>query len=130
MPNFRTIILYGCAKDMKLLTVWAGRGKPSLETFAFRFFPGGAKACNGSTGQEEHHQPPLIFNLQHDGQEQEPLDNKIAEYHAVLPAISQALLGILLDIATDNVSVADYSHDPAATPCCNPHHLICRCQAG
>ncbi|XP_065419767.1 arylsulfatase G isoform X11 [Chrysemys picta bellii] len=89
---------------------------------------GGAKACDGSIGLEEHHQPPLIFNLDQDIQEQVPLDVKAGEYQAVLPAITGALTDFLQDIATDNVSTADYSHDPAATPCCNPQHIVCRCQ--
>ncbi|XP_073167780.1 arylsulfatase G isoform X2 [Lepidochelys kempii] len=90
---------------------------------------GGAKACDGSIGLEEHHQPPLIFNLDHDIQEQVPLDMKAGEYQAVLPAITRALTDFLQDIASDNVSTADYAHDPAATPCCNPQHIVCRCQA-
>lgn len=95
---------------------------------AASFVPGGAKACDGSTGQQQLHQPPLVFNLQHDWQEQEPLDKTSAEYRAVLPAVSKALHRILQDVASDNTSVADYSHDPAVTPCCNPQHLACRCQ--
>lgn len=91
-------------------------------------FPGGAKACDGSIGKERRHQPPLIFNLQQDIQEAAPLDTETAEYRAVLPVANKALLDILWNIAADNVSTADYSHDPAVTPCCNPQHLVCRCQ--
>ncbi|XP_043352333.1 arylsulfatase G isoform X2 [Dermochelys coriacea] len=90
---------------------------------------GGAKACDGSIGLEEHHHPPLIFNLDHDIQEQVPLDVKTGEYRAVLPAITRAVTDFLQDIASDNISTADYSHDPAVTPCCNPQHIVCRCQA-
>ncbi|XP_067403413.1 arylsulfatase G isoform X2 [Emydura macquarii macquarii] len=90
---------------------------------------GGAKACDGSIGLEEHHQPPLVFNLARDLQEQVPLNTKTSEYQAVLPAITRALTAFLQDIATDNISAADYSHDPALTPCCNPQHVVCRCQA-
>lgn len=86
-------------------------------------------ACDGSTGPAEHHQPPLIFNLDRDIQEQEPLDVASAEYQAVAPAVSRAYARALEDIATDNVSVADYSKDPAATPCCNAQLVACRCQA-
>ncbi|XP_074871072.1 arylsulfatase G isoform X2 [Carettochelys insculpta] len=91
---------------------------------------GGAKACDGSVGLEEHHQPPLVFNLARDCQEQLPLDVTSGEYQAALPAITRAMMDFLQDIATDNVSAADYSHDPAAMPCCNPQHVVCRCQAG
>ncbi|XP_053939712.1 arylsulfatase G isoform X1 [Cuculus canorus] len=90
---------------------------------------GGAKACDGSIGPAEHHQPPLIFNLDRDIQEQEPLDMASREYQAVLPAISRAYAQALEDIATDNVSIADYSKDPAVIPCCNAQHVACRCQA-
>ncbi|NXY78034.1 ARSG Arylsulfatase, partial [Glareola pratincola] len=90
---------------------------------------GGAMACDGSTGPAEHHQPPLVFNLDRDIQEQEPLDVASREYQAVLPAIGRAYAQALEDIATDNVSVADYSKDPAATPCCNAQHVACRCRA-
>lgn len=84
-------------------------------------------ACDGSTGPAEHHQPPLIFNLDHDIQEQEPLDVASAEYQAVAPAVSRAYTQALEDIATDNISVADYSKDPAAMPCCNVQLVACRC---
>uniref|UniRef100_A0A7M4FL89 Arylsulfatase G n=1 Tax=Crocodylus porosus TaxID=8502 RepID=A0A7M4FL89_CROPO len=89
---------------------------------------GGAKACDGSIGLEKHHDPPLIFNLERDAQEQEPLDTKSSEYQAMFPAVTRAFANILQDIATDNVSTADYSRNPAATPCCNPQHVVCRCQ--
>ncbi|NWU89099.1 ARSG Arylsulfatase, partial [Upupa epops] len=89
---------------------------------------GGALACDGSTGPAEHHQPPLIFNLDRDIQEQEPLDVLSREYQAALPAVSRAYTRALEDIATDNVSVADYSRDPAVTPCCDARHTACRCQ--
>uniref|UniRef100_A0A8C3M063 Arylsulfatase G n=1 Tax=Chrysolophus pictus TaxID=9089 RepID=A0A8C3M063_CHRPC len=90
---------------------------------------GGAKACDGSIGLEEHHWPPLIFNLDRDIQEQEPLDVASREYQAVLPAISRAYAQALEDIATDNITVADYSKDPAAVPCCSTQHVACRCHA-
>ncbi|XP_064252050.1 arylsulfatase G isoform X1 [Passer domesticus] len=88
---------------------------------------GGAMACDGSTGPAQQHYPPLIFNLDRDLQEQQPLDVASREYQAVLPAISRAYAQALQDIAADNVSVADYSQDPAAIPCCNVQHVGCRC---
>ncbi|KAM8992405.1 arylsulfatase G [Ara ararauna] len=90
---------------------------------------GGAMACDGSIGLAEHHQPPLIFNLDRDIQEQAALDVASREYEEVLPAISRAYTQALEDIATDNISVADYSKDPAVTPCCDPQHVACRCHA-
>ncbi|XP_053144930.1 arylsulfatase G isoform X2 [Hemicordylus capensis] len=92
------------------------------------YLTGGAKACDGSIGREQLHQPPLLFNVQRDIQEQDPLDPKTAEYRAILPAVSKALQDILHEIAADNISTVDYSHDPAVIPCCNPQHLVCRCQ--
>ncbi|XP_010187553.1 PREDICTED: arylsulfatase G [Mesitornis unicolor] len=90
---------------------------------------GGAMACDGSVGPAQHHHPPLVFSLDRDIQEQEPLDAASREYQAALPAISRAYTRALEDIATDNISLADYSKDPAATPCCNAQHVACRCQA-
>ncbi|NXF92425.1 ARSG Arylsulfatase, partial [Eubucco bourcierii] len=89
---------------------------------------GGAMACDGSTGPAEHHHPPLIFNLDRDTQEQEPLDVASREYQAVLPAISRAYTQALEGIMTDNITAADYSKDPAVTPCCSRQHVACRCQ--
>ncbi|NXN97465.1 ARSG Arylsulfatase, partial [Rhinopomastus cyanomelas] len=99
-----------------------------LAQYKVFYTTGGAMACDGSTGPAEHHQPPLIFNLNHDVQEQEPLDMASREYQAVLPAVSRAYARALEDIRTDNVSVADYSRDPAAMPCCDTQHVACRCQ--
>uniref|UniRef100_A0A8D0H2M5 Arylsulfatase G n=1 Tax=Sphenodon punctatus TaxID=8508 RepID=A0A8D0H2M5_SPHPU len=99
-----------------------------LDHYKAFYTTGGAKACDGSTGPEEHHPAPLLFNLARDVQEQVPLASQAAEYQAVLPEITRALSAVLQDIATDNVSTADYSHDPTAIPCCNPQHVVCRCQ--
>lgn len=101
-------------------------GQPGLQR-SLVSSPGGAMACDGSVGPAQRHRPPLVFNLAHDTQEQEPLDVASGEYRAVLPAISRAYAQALQDIATDNVSIADYSKDPAATPCCNAQHVACRC---
>uniref|UniRef100_A0A8D2MDG3 Arylsulfatase G n=1 Tax=Zonotrichia albicollis TaxID=44394 RepID=A0A8D2MDG3_ZONAL len=98
-----------------------------LHQYKAFYTTGGALACDGSTGPAQQHHPPLIFNLARDIQEQEPLDVASREYQAVLPAISRAYAQALQDIAADNVSVADYSQDPAAIPCCNVQHVGCRC---
>ncbi|XP_045155420.1 arylsulfatase G [Echinops telfairi] len=90
---------------------------------------GGARACDGSVGPEQHHQLPLIFNLDEDAAEGVPLDRAGAEYQAVLPQVRRALADVLQDIADDNVSRADYTQDPSATPCCDPDQAACRCQA-
>ncbi|NXS61338.1 ARSG Arylsulfatase, partial [Brachypteracias leptosomus] len=100
-----------------------------LAQYKVFYTTGGAMACDGSTGPAEHHQPPLIFNLDRDIPEQEPLAVASREYQAVLPAVSRAYTQALEDISTDNISVADYSKDPAVVPCCNAQHVACRCQA-
>ncbi|KAM4664014.1 arylsulfatase G isoform 2-T3 [Discoglossus pictus] len=88
---------------------------------------GGALACDGSIGPEQHHKPPLVFNLERDIQEEMPLDSMSEEYHKVLPKITKTLNDFLFDVATDNVSIADYSQESSAVPCCNPKHSVCRC---
>ncbi|XP_070596387.1 arylsulfatase G isoform X2 [Erythrolamprus reginae] len=100
-----------------------------LDQYKAFYLTGGAKACDGSIGQEIHHQPPLIFNLQRDIQEQEPMDIHSDEYRSVLPLVNKALMDVLQDIASDNISIADYSHDADVIPCCNPQHLACRCES-
>lgn len=97
--------------------------------FVVALSPGGAQACDGGVGPERHHEPPLIFNLEDDVAEAAPLEPGSAEYRSVLPEVRGALADVLHDIAGDSVSRADYTRDPAAVPCCNPHQTACRCQA-
>ncbi|KAM8773995.1 arylsulfatase G isoform 3-T3 [Rhynchonycteris naso] len=93
------------------------------------YITGGAAACDGSVGPAQCHEPPLVFDLEDDVAEAVPLDAGSAEYRSVLPTVREALAGVLHDIAGDNTSRADYAQDPSATPCCDPHHVVCRCQA-
>ncbi|MEE6506917.1 hypothetical protein FKM82_007897 [Ascaphus truei] len=88
---------------------------------------GGAEACDGSIGPEQHHELPLVFNLDQDIQEDMPLDRRSEEYRKVLPKLTRAVDYLLSDVATDNVTMADYSQAPWAVPCCNPKHIVCRC---
>lgn len=92
------------------------------------YITGGAKACDGSTGPEQHHASPLIFNLEDDVAEAVPLQRGSPEYQAVLPKVTRVLADVLLDIAHDNSSQADYTQDPSVTPCCDPYQIACRCQ--
>ncbi|XP_068161875.1 arylsulfatase G [Antennarius striatus] len=95
------------------------------------YLTGSAKACGGATGRQEFHDPPLIFDLQHDKAEETPLDVESPDYQAAMERISQKREELLWDIATDtSVSVADYSTDTSAVPCCNPEHAVCRCHTG
>ncbi|XP_043941055.1 arylsulfatase G isoform X2 [Protopterus annectens] len=98
-----------------------------LENYKAFYITGGAKSCDGSTGQEQWHEPPLIFNLKEDVGEHTPLDSNSTEFQNIMSQITDSLNDILADIATDNVSMADYSHDPTVVPCCNPKHTVCRC---
>lgn len=92
------------------------------------FITGGAKACDGSTGPEWRHVSPLIFNLEDDAAEAVPLQRGSPEYQAVLPKVTSVLADVLRDIADDNISQADYTQDPSATPCCNPYQIACCCR--
>ncbi|XP_021511396.1 arylsulfatase G isoform X2 [Meriones unguiculatus] len=92
------------------------------------YITGGANACDGSTGPEQHHTFPLIFNLEDDAAEAVPLQRGSPEYQAVLPEVARLLAEVLGDIAADNSSRADYTQDPSATPCCDPYQIACRCQ--
>ncbi|XP_077636560.1 arylsulfatase G isoform X2 [Crocuta crocuta] len=93
------------------------------------YVTGGAKACDGKVGPTQRHEPPVIFNLEDDAAEAEPLERGGAEYQRVLPEVREALAGILLDVAGDKTSRADYTRDPSVTPCCDPHRKACRCPA-
>ncbi|KAM4822089.1 arylsulfatase G isoform X4 [Urocitellus parryii] len=99
-----------------------------LERYKAFYITGGARACDGSVGPEQQQDPPLIFDLQEDAAEGEPLQRGGAEYQAVLPKVRKVLADVLQDIANDNISRADYTQDPSVIPCCNPYQIACRCQ--
>lgn len=99
-----------------------------LDHYKAFYVTGGAKACDGSVGPEQHHVSPLIFNLEDDTAEGVPLQQGSPEYQEVLPQVARALADVLRDIAADNSSRADYTQDPSVTPCCNPYQTTCRCQ--
>ncbi|XP_067344213.1 arylsulfatase G isoform X2 [Channa argus] len=92
------------------------------------YITGAAEACGGSTGRQQLHDPPLIFDLNYDKSEETPLDVRSPEYQAVAERISRQREKLLWDIATDkSVSTADYSKNKAAAPCCDPKQAVCRC---
>ncbi|XP_072524260.1 arylsulfatase G isoform X2 [Salminus brasiliensis] len=105
-----------------LQTVRVGRHK------AF-YITGGAEACGGGTGVPELHDPPLIFDLAKDEAEESALDPASEEYLAALKEVESKREALLWDIATDNVSTADYTVTQAAVPCCQPHNPACRCHS-
>ncbi|KAL2078087.1 hypothetical protein ACEWY4_025772 [Coilia grayii] len=91
------------------------------------YLTGAAEACGGGGGQSQVHNPPLIFDLSRDPQEQTPLAPESEEYQAALQAVQREREAVLWDIATDNVSTADYATDRAAAPCCDLSLAACRC---
>ncbi|MBN3300611.1 arylsulfatase G [Amia ocellicauda] len=99
-----------------------------LEQYKAFYITGAAVACGGQRGQEELHDPPLIFDLSRDEEEGSPLDSSHAEYKAVLEMVEKEREAVLQDIAADNVSQADYAIDPSAAPCCDRSHPACRCR--
>ncbi|GAB1297006.1 Arylsulfatase G [Apodemus speciosus] len=99
-----------------------------LDHYKAFYITGGAKACDGSVGREQHHAPPLIFNVEDDAAEGVPLQKGSPKYQEVLPKVTRLLAHVLRDISDDNSSRADYTQDPSVMPCCNPHQIACRCQ--
>ncbi|KAM9336525.1 arylsulfatase G [Symphorus nematophorus] len=92
------------------------------------YMTGAAEACGGATGSPQLHDPPLIFDLQRDEAEETPLDTETPEYQAAAERITRRREELLWDIATDeSVSMADYSTDESAAPCCDPGQPVCRC---
>ncbi|XP_050922277.1 arylsulfatase G isoform X2 [Lates calcarifer] len=97
-----------------LQTVRSGKHK------AF-YITGAAESCGGATGKQQLHDPPLIFDLEHDAAEETPLEARTPEYQVVAERIARRREELLWDIATDqSVSTADYSMDESAEPCCDP----------
>ncbi|XP_031416624.1 arylsulfatase G [Clupea harengus] len=92
------------------------------------YLTGAAEACGGGGGQPELHDPPLIFDLSRDQEERSPLDPESEEYQAALQNVQREREALLWDIATDNVSTANYATERAAAPCCNRLLPACRCQ--
>ncbi|KAK7919801.1 hypothetical protein WMY93_011085 [Mugilogobius chulae] len=92
------------------------------------YITGAAEACGGSKGSEELHDPPLIFNLEEDEDEESPIDPQTHECQEVVDRMARGREKLLWDIATDaSVSKADYSTDKTAAPCCDPTLPVCRC---
>ncbi|KAM7381898.1 hypothetical protein PAMA_012652 [Pampus argenteus] len=93
------------------------------------YITGAAKTCGGATGRQQLHDPPLIFNLEHDEAEETPLEVGTLEYQAAAERIARRREELLWDIATDkSVSAADYTTDESAAPCCDPTQAVCRCR--
>ncbi|XP_061160559.1 arylsulfatase G-like isoform X1 [Syngnathus typhle] len=92
------------------------------------YLTGSAKACNGDIGTQEFHDPPLIFDLERDPAEETPLKVGTREYQTTAEKVALWRERLLWDIATDpSVSVADYTTDDSAWPCCEATRPVCRC---
>ncbi|KAF7657515.1 hypothetical protein LDENG_00026250 [Lucifuga dentata] len=92
------------------------------------YLTGAAEACCGATGRQQLHDPPLIFDVEHDEAEEMPLDVGTPEYQAAAERVARRREELLWDIATDpSVSTADYTTDQSAAPCCDPQQAVCRC---
>ncbi|XP_073773844.1 arylsulfatase G isoform X7 [Danio rerio] len=91
------------------------------------YITGGSVACDGESGPQQHHDPPLIFDLSQDEAEETPLDPESKEFRSVLKQVEREREALLWDIATDRVSAADYTVIPSAEPCCEPQNPVCRC---
>lgn len=90
---------------------------------------GGAEACDGGIGKQELHDPPLIFNLDQDEAEESPLNPASKEYQLIFKQVEREREVLLWDIATGNVSTADYTVSQSAVPCCQPQNPACRCHS-
>uniref|UniRef100_A0A671P9M5 Arylsulfatase G n=1 Tax=Sinocyclocheilus anshuiensis TaxID=1608454 RepID=A0A671P9M5_9TELE len=93
------------------------------------YITGGSVTCGGGSGQQQYHNPPLIFDLSLDEAEETPLNPESEEYRSVLKEVEREREALLWDIATDKVSSADYTVNSAAVPCCQPHNPACRCHS-
>ncbi|XP_042623482.1 arylsulfatase G-like isoform X1 [Cyprinus carpio] len=89
----------------------------------------GSVTCGGRSGQQQYQDPPLIFDLSQDEAEETPLNPESDEYRSVLKEVEREREALLWDIATDKVSLADYTVIPAAVSCCQPHNPTCRCHS-
>ncbi|XP_071796891.1 arylsulfatase G-like [Asterias amurensis] len=84
-------------------------------------------SCDGKTSSPKYRNPPLIFNLHNDPAESTPLVQTTAEYKGALNIIELSLTALNNDITRDNTTLANYKSDPQCQPCCNPKHVVCRC---
>lgn len=84
-----------------------------------------APACGGHVGRVLQHDPPLIFSLSADEREAHPLSDTLPP--TLLDTLRQLHRAKLADIESTPRSRADYATSPSAMPCCNPHHVVCRC---
>lgn len=120
--------LYGKTKKRTCKGLKIERNLTEKQQHHICVIAGAAEACGGTTGRQQLHDPPMIFDLQRDQAEETPLQVGTPEYRAIAEKIASRREELLWDIATDkSVSKADYNTDQSAVPCCDPGRPVCRC---
>ena len=94
---------------------------------------GGTPACGGSKAPCKLHDPPLLFDVQNDPAEAEPLDTTDPSSAAgqAIAKLVAAIAEVNADIGSTARTVADYGRDDAgyAATCCNSTNTACACHA-
>ncbi|CAG0893120.1 unnamed protein product [Darwinula stevensoni] len=91
------------------------------------YYSGGSPACGGNTGPSQHHDPPLLFDLESDPSESSPLSPTSPNFGKVMKVIKKELQNLHYSLKVDNKSQADYTQNPSLTPCCSVFEPACRC---
>lgn len=89
---------------------------------------GGSGACNSLTPVAIRHDPPLLFNLREDPAESTALDVSVQQHIAIMKEVLHLLSEMHHSIRNDNTSVVHHEASVDARPCCNIHHVVCRCE--
>ena len=94
---------------------------------------GGTPACGGGKAACKVHDPPLLFDVQDDPAESQPLDTTDPSSAAgeALAKLVAAIADVNADISSTARTVADYGQDDAghAATCCNSTNTACACRA-
>lgn len=85
----------------------------------------GAAACDGKGGPTVQHSPPLIFDLDADPAEANP----ITPPAGLVDQFNNALAALLNDVSNSFATKSNYSSGGRAFwPCCNPDTPACQCE--
>ena len=93
------------------------------------YFSGGYNmlTCDFDYTRAKVHNPPILFDLNTDPEERNPLDLADPLFGTLAQHMGDLLAGIKNDIADDFKSVFDERQSESAFPCCNTNHTHCRC---
>ncbi|XP_065580017.1 arylsulfatase G-like [Artemia franciscana] len=93
------------------------------------FYSGGYPDCQGNLGQNQFHNPPLLFNLEEDIEEKLPLNtnNGKSEAGKALKKILKYYAHFYEKLQEGGISNTTYEVDWSLRPCCNPNDEFCRC---